>query len=59
MDRENGEWWFLTPYPTDLDPLDTSLRHLSLTLSDPNAKRPLSMVFERSVWVGSGYWQSG
>jgi hypothetical protein len=29
-----------TPYPVDLDPLDASLRHLSLTLLDPNAKDP-------------------
>ena len=40
-----------TPYPADLDPLDTSPRHLSLTILDLNAKDPLSMVTERSVWV--------
>jgi hypothetical protein len=29
-----------TLYPEDLDPLDTSLRHLLQTLLDPNAKDP-------------------
>jgi hypothetical protein len=35
-----GCGWFLTQYPADLDPLDTTLRHLLQTLPDPNAKDP-------------------
>jgi len=40
MGRENGVWVVQTPYPADLDPLDTSLRYLLLTLLDLNAKDP-------------------
>ena len=38
-----------TPYPADLDPLHRTPRHLSLTLLDLKAKRPFSMVPERSI----------
>jgi hypothetical protein len=32
MGRENGEWVIQTPYPADLDPLDTTPEHVSLNL---------------------------
>ena len=50
-----------TPYPADLDPLHRTPRHLSLTLLDLKAKRPFSMVPERSIrpFVGGGPFMTG
>jgi hypothetical protein len=42
--------------PADLDPLHRTPTYLSLEPSRPQRNRSLSMVSERSVRVGSGYW---
>jgi len=58
MGRENGVWVIQTPYPADLDPLDGTPRHLSLTLSDLNAKDPsawcLRGLYGSVIGVGGG-----
>jgi hypothetical protein len=38
--RKTLQWWFLTCYPEDLDPLDEAPQHVSLNPLDLNAKDP-------------------